>query len=263
MKEPLLSLASEELRQLAGALEAGRLSPPYSGIALQRFVSQAIAPAVGAKLAELAQVGCSSQAMAKTMELLATVIEERPRLEEVVDLVATGPDDLAEPPRPTSVVVGDLFREAKKSVIVAGYAVRQGQKVFRDLADRMAESPMLHVRLYLDIQRTNGDASVPGDILRRFAQRFKSTQWPPERPMPEVYYDPRGLVLDRSRAASLHAKCVIVDAERVFISSANFTEAAQERNIEIGVVLTSPALANTLAEFFGRMVHARILDRLF
>jgi len=170
---------------------------------------------------------------------------------------------VAEPPRPTSVVVGDLFREAKKSVIVAGYAVRQGQKVFRDLADRMAESPTLHVRLYLDIQRANGDTSVPGDILRRFSQRFKSTQWPPERPMPEVYYDPRGVALDRSRAASLHAKCVIVDSERVFISSANFTEAAQERNIEIGVVLKSPVLANRLAEFFGRMVQASILDRLF
>src|SRR5438270_7148086 len=136
MKEPLLSLASEELRQLAGALDAGRLSPPYSAIALQRFVSQAIAPGVAAKLTELSELGCSSKAMSRALEMLATAIEGRPHLEEVVDLVATGPEEIAEPPRPTSVVVGELFREAKKSVIVAGYAVRQGQKVFRDLADR-------------------------------------------------------------------------------------------------------------------------------
>ena len=262
MKEPLLSLASEELRQLAGALDAGRLSQPYSTIALQRFVSQAVAPCVAAKLAELSELGCSSRAMAKALEMLATAIEGRPQLEEVVDLVTTGPDEVAEAPRPTSVVVGDLFREAKSSVIVAGYAVRQGQKVFRDLADRMAELATLNARLYLDIQRTNGDTSAPGEILRRFSQRFRSTQWPAERPMPEVYYDPRGVELDRSQAASLHAKCVIVDSERLFISSANFTEAAQERNIEVGLVLNSPLLASRLTEFFARMVDAGILQRL-
>jgi hypothetical protein len=262
VKEPLLSLGSEELRQLAGALDAGRLSPPYSAIALQRFVSQPVAPDVALQLAQLAELGCSSKAMAKAMELLAKTIEERPPLEDIVDLVATGPDGLVEPPRPTGVVVGDLFREAKTSVIVAGYAVRQGQKVFRDLADRMAESPTLHVRLYLDIQRTNGDASVSGDLLRRFVHRFKSTQWPAEKPIPEVYYDPRGVEVDRSKAASLHAKCVIVDSERLFISSANFTEAAQERNIEVGVVLNSQTLAMKLTDFFARMVQAGILERL-
>lgn len=262
MKEPLLSLASEELRQLAGALDAGRLSPPYSAVALQRFVSQAIAPHVAARLAELAELGCSSKAMAKTMELLAQAVDEHPRLEDIVDLVTTGPDGLIEPPRPTSVVVGDLFREARSSVIVAGYAVRQGQDVFRDLADRMAESPALRVRLYLDVQRTSGDTSMTGDVLRRFAHRFKSTQWPSEKPIPEVYYDPRGVEVDRTKAASLHAKCVIVDSERLFISSANFTEAAQERNIEVGVVLNSCTLATRLAEFFTRMVEARILKRL-
>ena len=262
MKEPLLSLASEELRQLAGALHAGRLSPPYSAIALQRFVSQAIAPNVAVRLAEFAELGCSAKAMAKAMEILAEAVEERPRLEDLVELVATGPDGLTSPPRPTSVVVGDLFREAKTSVVVAGYAVRQGQKVFRDLAEKMAESPTLHVRLYLDIQRTNGDSSVSGDLLGRFAHRFKSTQWPAEKPIPEVYYDPRGLEVDRSKAASLHAKCVIVDSERLFISSANFTEAAQERNIEVGVLLNSRILAARLAEFFARMVQTGILERL-
>lgn len=149
MKEPLLSLASDELRSLAAALEAGRLSPPYSAIALQRFVSQAVAGGVADGLTELTAVGCSSKGIAKIMELLSVAIDRRPRLEQMVDLVATGPDEPAGTARAPSVVVGDLFRDAKKSVVVCGYAVRQGQKVFRDLADRMAERPSLQVRLYL------------------------------------------------------------------------------------------------------------------
>ena len=180
----------------------------------------------------------------------------------MVDLVVTGPAEAEGTPRPTSVVVGDLFRGAKKSVVVAGYAVRQGQKVFRDLADRMAECPGLQVRLYLDVQRQNADTSIPEDIVRKFSQRFQSTQWPFQRPIPELYYDPRSVVLDRSKAGALHAKCVVVDAERLFISSANFTEAAQERNIEIGLLLDSPVLADRVSEFFEGLVQTGFLKRL-
>jgi phosphatidylserine/phosphatidylglycerophosphate/cardiolipin synthase-like enzyme len=262
VKEPLLSLASDELRSLAAALEAGRLSPPYSAITLERFVSQALAGDVAGNLTELTAVGCSSKGIAMIVELLAAAIDRRPLLEQMIDLVATGPHEPAGTPRATSVVVGDLFRGAKKSVVVSGYAVRQGQKVFKDLADRMEESPTLHVRLYLDVQRANGDTSMPEEIVRRFSYHFRSTQWPLQRPLPELYFDPRSVTLDRSKAGSLHAKCVVVDSERVFISSANFTEAAQERNIEVGLVLDSPILANRLVGFFERMVETGVLRRL-
>jgi phosphatidylserine/phosphatidylglycerophosphate/cardiolipin synthase-like enzyme len=38
--------------------------------------------------------------------------------------------------------------------------------------------------------------------------------------------DPRA-----GKPGSLHAKCIAVDNEQVFVSSANFTEAGQDRNI--------------------------------
>jgi hypothetical protein len=41
--------------------------------------------------------------------------------------------------------------------------------------------------------------------------------------MPEVYFDPRSLETDLDRRASLRAKCVVVDKEVAFVSSAKFT----------------------------------------
>jgi phosphatidylserine/phosphatidylglycerophosphate/cardiolipin synthase-like enzyme len=38
-----------------------------------------------------------------------------------------------------------------------------------------------------------------------------------------------------------------VDRERAFVSSADFTEAARTRNIEVGVLLRSPPFARRLA----------------
>jgi phosphatidylserine/phosphatidylglycerophosphate/cardiolipin synthase-like enzyme len=51
----------------------------------------------------------------------------------------------------------------------------------------------------------------------------------------------------------------VVDELQAFISSANFTEAAQLRNIEVGVLIRSPVLARQLIQHFETLAAARIL----
>jgi hypothetical protein len=188
--------------------------------------------------------------------LLAAGKAERPEVEDLIDLVTTGPINSDAGSRDTSVVVRDLFHNAKSSVVVVGYAVHQGQKVFQALADRMVECPGLQVRMYLDIQRESGDSSVPSELVGRFVDRFRSSQWPSGRPLPEVFYDPRSLEVNWESRAALHAKCIVVDGRSLFVSSANFTEAAQQKNIEVGLLLESPVLAERLLRFFNALVEA-------
>jgi phosphatidylserine/phosphatidylglycerophosphate/cardiolipin synthase-like enzyme len=117
----------------------------------------------------------------------------------------------------------------------------------------MVERPALKVRMFLDIQRKAGDTSSSAELVRRFAHRFQSDEWPMGRSTSEVFYDPRALYFDRVKRAALHAKCVVADGQEVFVSSANFTEAAQERNIEIGLLLHSTAIADRLVNFFDAL----------
>jgi phosphatidylserine/phosphatidylglycerophosphate/cardiolipin synthase-like enzyme len=51
-----------------------------------------------------------------------------------------------------------------------------------------------------------------------------------------------------------------VDEQRLFVSSANFTEAAHERNIEVGLLVRSPALAAKLVGYFDALVAAGALQ---
>jgi phosphatidylserine/phosphatidylglycerophosphate/cardiolipin synthase-like enzyme len=46
----------------------------------------------------------------------------------------------------------------------------------------------------------------------------------------------------------------VVDGEHVFVSSANFTEAAQERNIEVGLLVQSRAVADRVCRFFDALL---------
>ena len=77
--------------------------------------------------------------------------------------------------------------------------------------------------------------------------------------LPELFYDPRALSAEPGPKACLHAKCIVVDDRRAFITSANFTEAAQERNIESGVLVNDAHVARALRDQFESLVAAGLL----
>src|SRR5262249_46999802 len=138
------------------------------------------------------------------------------------------------------------------------FAVYQGRVVFKRLAERMEERPNLRVKLFLDVHRQLADTSPAEELLRAFAQRFRAMEWPGEK-LPELFYDPRSLDLDVVKRSSLHAKCIIVDRRTAFVTSANFTEAAQTRNIEVGALIQSEPFAARLAGHFETLVDIGLL----
>ena len=60
----------------------------------------------------------------------------------------------------------------------------------------------------------------------------------------------------------LHAKAMVVNEERVLITSANFTEAALDRNIELGLLIRDRAMAASVTAHFQGLVEARLLKLL-
>jgi phosphatidylserine/phosphatidylglycerophosphate/cardiolipin synthase-like enzyme len=76
---------------------------------------------------------------------------------------------------------------------------------------------------------------------------FLDQNWLFGPPYPVLHCDRRALRPGRGHEfCSLHAKCVSIDGERAFVSSANFTTRAQERNIEVGVLLHDATFASQL-----------------
>lgn len=92
--------------------------------------------------------------------------------------------------------------------------------------------------------------------------KFVADNWPFGPPYPAIYYDKRALVPPPPHSI-LHAKCVVVDCERAFISSANFTMQGQERNIEVGVLLDDKHFATQLAQQWMSLIDAKLVDEYF
>lgn len=192
-------------------------------------------------------------AIAQMLEMLAADREEAERAaDQRVELVWSGPEVEGAATRDTAVVVRDLFRTARKSVLVAGYAVYDGATVFEALWQRWAERPELSIELYLNVARPDGDKDPDDIIVARYRHRFFTYDWPWER-RPNVFYDPRSLLMTNGPKSVLHAKCVVIDDAKAFVTSANLTEAAQYRNIEAGVLLHDIHLATRLSEQFRQL----------
>ncbi len=76
-----------------------------------------------------------------------------------------------------------------------------------------------------------------------------------------MFYDPRSLGSAGAEGV-LHAKAVVVDDRAAFVTSANLTEAAFDRNIEVGMLSRDRTLAASLARHFRVLIDQKLLSPL-
>ena len=255
--DSILALPQHLRGRLAAALDGGTLDAS-SSIAVMRTtlgVRQG-AEGVQADLAALERMGIAGPAAAAWIRTLdrATAKSLNP------DLVWSGPKVPGVPARDTPKVFDELIRTARRSLIVCTYAYFDGPHVFAQLARRLDEAPSLRLTLLLNIQRRRGDTSASDQLVRRFTEQFRRRDWPGSR-RPSVYYDPRSLDA-QGPGSVLHAKALVADEETLFITSANLTDAAQTRNIELGALIRDRTLAMSAASHFQGLIDGGLLTTL-
>ena len=257
MRSQFSNESAGTLRRLADVFASGRLNTPLSAFALRRA-----APCTNELVAELVRLsdeGMSPQHLGLLLGVAADAAEARAG-QSGAELVWTGPEVPGTSSRDTAIVVPELWRGAQRDVLVSTFVVHDVATVFLPLAQRMDEVPDLRVRIFLHINRNQRDTVLDSELLREFADQFRRA-WPSQR-RPELYYDPRGLSADSAIRATWHAKCVVVDDDASFVTSANFTEWAHQRNIEAGVLVRSRSFNAQLRQQFDSLVHAKLVLRL-
>lgn len=246
------------LRLVSAALKTGQVTSPVSAFAVLS-VAPGEAP-LASELQRLSADGMSITHLALVVDLAAAAADARLSADSVAELVWTGPEAATSRSRDTAVVIDELFAHATRSILISTFTVYQPERVFAALARRVAEVPGLSVRLFLHVARKEHDTRLNAVILDEFATRLAAA-WPKGN-RPAAYYDPRGLSEDPQFRASLHAKCLVVDDEVAFVTSANFTEWARDRNVEAGVLVRSRHFALQLRTQFDALVAGSVVLRL-
>lgn len=247
----LVTLPPNVRDRLAAALATGSLPRPYSAFSLRAALGQPTdRPDILAALEELADLGITGRAAAAWIKTATMARDSVPRPE----LVWTGPEVPGLHARETRRVFDEMLGTAEHSIWASTYAYYDGPKAFKVLAARMDAVPTLECTLLINIARKWGDTTSAQDLVTRFAQRFWTKDWPGKR-RPRVFYDPRGIEAETANSV-LHAKALVQDEKCVLVTSANFTEAALERNIEVGLRVEDSALAIQIIRHLARLVES-------
>ena len=188
-------------------------------------------------LAWVAQPSLAGDAIAVALESVQSA--RRHADVAIVEVVVTGPESPAAPVRLTSEVVRRLIDQATKRVTLVSYAAYQMASIIAALDAAVARG--VAVSLILE----SADKLDGGGGAHAYA-RVRTYHWPVDRREPPD--------------ANLHAKAVIVDSRDVLLTSANMTNAAYDKNIELGVLCRGGGVASQVQRHFDALIARGVLE---
>jgi cardiolipin synthase A/B len=165
------------------------------------------------------------------------------REEQGIDIVWTGPAHGTLPVRSTREVLIELVRAADVSLVLLSFAAYKNDMILSELTSALNRGVAVWIITESETDAPTAFASI--------AARIHLYTWPLEL-RPDV----------GRKTAVLHAKGVIADDRRAFITSANLTAAALDKNIELGLLVTGGDVPRDLGLQIRELIRSGTLSRL-
>lgn len=187
--------------------------------------------------------------LAPMLEVALVAKQTRP----LTELVWTGPATPVVPVRRTEQVLYDLIRCAERKLTITSFGIFQIPRLVETLEQALERQVAL--RILLGDRETNSEQDIDrqrhqlGPVV---ASRASLLQWPGgRRPRDEL-----------GHAGLMHAKAAVADSRIAFLTSANLTEAALERNMELGVLIRGGTLPASIDRLIDALLETGELQRV-
>lgn len=229
MTDPLI----DAIGRVVGALPAGALdaleASLRSGGADAAVVAAVPSPHYRELVGDLMRLGAEKGIRREALSLAVAAARDRADAARRVrvSIVWTGPETEAVAMRRTDQVLLDLIRRARDRLVVVSYAVYAVPLVAEALRDVTQQGVQVIVVLESELE---SGGNVDYEMARALAGAGDAVAfytWPADRRPVDA----------KGRRASLHAKCAVADGERLLVTSANLTDWAMTRNMEIGLLI--------------------------
>lgn len=165
---------------------------------------------------------------------------------ESTELVWTGPDANLLPVRRSEQVLLDIINSAQETLFIVSF-VLVNIPTIEDAIEK-AVSRGVDVKMLLESEDKEASNSFI-DTIKRLNRNI---------PKIKLYIWPRA---NRASAqggfARVHAKCAVADKQKAFITSANLTSAALDKNIEMGVNIEGGNIPRDIFNQLSAMINSK------
>lgn len=169
-----------------------------------------------------------------------------------VELVWTGPSTGLVPVRHTEQVLCEVIDSAQYRLFLVSFVAYEVNSIAKAL--RGAVRRHVQVDVLLESSTAHGGA-VSFDSVKAMKDTVPSANvfiWKTESSTTGSDWPKR----------SVHAKCAVADGALAFITSANLSTAAMERNMELGVLIRGGSLPENLDRHLDALVTTGIVERV-
>jgi len=168
--------------------------------------------------------------------------------QETIELVWTGPRTELIASRHTEQVLLEVVSSAKYRLFIVSFVTYDIDSVVK--AVQKSIDMGVQVDILLESSKSHG-GKVDIDSIKSFKKIL---------PAANIY----GWT-NKSKTewkGSVHAKCVVADDQLAFITSANLTGFAMEKNMELGVLVRGGNLPNRLDRHLNALITAGIIEKV-
>jgi phosphatidylserine/phosphatidylglycerophosphate/cardiolipin synthase-like enzyme len=179
---------------------------------------------------------------------------QRSRAEQHIELLWSGPSPANQiPARRIDQALYDLIANAKREILMVTFAAAKIERLTGALWT--ASKAGVKIRLVLEFEESS-EGQLSYDAMKAFPSALISASeiyhWPVEKRERNIAGHP----------GKLHAKVAIVD-DFALVSSANLTDDAFNRNLEVGLLVKNAECLMTLKGYFESLIAAGTLNRLY
>lgn len=215
--------------------------PATSNPQLQLLIANILSAAAGNK---------SWEALAFAIKVAGNIFDSN-NIDDSVHIAWTGPVSPKNDFPRIEQALYDMVSSAKNNITLVTFAASRIQELKKLLSAAIARG--VSVRLILEFEQASG-GQLSYDAVKAFKgidpAKLKIYLWPIEKRENN----------ESGRPGKLHAKAAVAD-DMVLISSANLTQDALNRNMELGVVIHNQPLAQKLLKHFDSLIEAGMLKR--
>jgi len=240
----LVSLVSpEKVRAVAARV---RLTDANKAAAvLPSVVGTPVASIVVEQLATAWQNTKVSSGELASMLIAASHVYAKAASEQSTELVWTGPTTPFVSARRTEQALLQVINSAEQSLFITSFVAYDVSTVVKAL--NVATARGVSITMLLESSQNHG-GSINIDVIGKMRDLVPGAQIYAWRNKTGEFVDGR-----------VHAKVAVADSRFCFITSANLTGYAMERNMEAGVLISGGSIPKLLTDHLGSLVSTKII----
>jgi len=169
---------------------------------------------------------------------------------ESVEMVWTGPSTQLVPCRHTEQALIQVVESAKKRLFVVSFVAYKVGSIITALQDASAKG--VQIEMLLEASKDHG-GNIDFDCFTPLVEQI---------PAGRFYRWDNDARDDIETKGSVHAKCAVADGKVAFITSANLTGAAMEKNMEVGVLIRNGDLPHRLDRHLRALIQTNVITQI-